>query len=133
MSKFTEAELAYLKSQHLGRLATVNQRGEPENKPVGFRYNPELDTIDIGGPNHSQSQKYRNVAGNGLVSFVVDDALPTGEGRGIEIRGKAEVFPEGGKEIYSWFSPEIIRLTPKRIITWDLTGKVLPVARRTIE
>ena len=30
MSKFTEAELAYLRTQRLGRLATVNERGEPQ-------------------------------------------------------------------------------------------------------
>ncbi len=39
LSKFTEAELEYLQSQRLGRLATVNQRGEPQVAAVGFRYN----------------------------------------------------------------------------------------------
>ena len=49
MSAFTPAEIAYLQSQRLGRLATVNAAGEPHVVPVAFRYNPELDTIDIGG------------------------------------------------------------------------------------
>ena len=56
MSKFTEAELEYLKMQWTGRLATVNKLGEPQNTPVTFRYNAELDTIDIGGPNNSKPQ-----------------------------------------------------------------------------
>ncbi len=30
MSHFTPAEIEYLKSQRLGRLATVNQAGEPQ-------------------------------------------------------------------------------------------------------
>ena len=51
MSKFTPAEIEYLQSQRLGRLATVNEKGDPHVVPVGFRYNPELDTIDIGGHN----------------------------------------------------------------------------------
>ena len=76
MSKFTEAELEYLKTQRLGRLATVNERGEPQIAPVGFRYNAELDTIDIGGHNIAETQKFRNGACNGLASFVVDDVLP---------------------------------------------------------
>ncbi len=49
LSRFTEAELEYLKTQRLGRLATVNQRGEPQVAAVSFRYNPEFDAIDIGG------------------------------------------------------------------------------------
>ncbi len=69
LSKFTEAELEYLQSQRLGRLATVNQRGEPQVAAVGFRYNSELDTIDIGGHDMANSQKFRNIARNGLVFF----------------------------------------------------------------
>ncbi|MBO0778982.1 MAG: pyridoxamine 5'-phosphate oxidase family protein, partial [Ktedonobacteraceae bacterium] len=57
MSKFTEAELAYLKTQRLGRLATVNQRGEPQVAAVGFHYNAELDAIDIGGFDMANTQK----------------------------------------------------------------------------
>ena len=130
MSKFTEIELAYLKTQHLGRLATVNQRGEPQNAPVTFRYNPETDTIDIGGPFMSQSQKYRNVARNGFASFVVDDMTERG-GRGIEIRGRAEALPEGGQTVQPTFAPELVRLIPKRIITWDRAGE-LPFSRRNV-
>ena len=69
MSKFTEAELKYLKTQQLGRLATVNKKGEPQVAPVSFRYNPELDTIDIGGYDNGNTQKFRNIANNPTVSF----------------------------------------------------------------
>ncbi|HZR41178.1 MAG TPA: PPOX class F420-dependent oxidoreductase [Ktedonobacteraceae bacterium] len=133
MSKFTEAELAYLKTQRAGRLATVNQRGEPQIAPVTFHYNEELDTIDIGGPNNGQSQKFRNIARNGLASFVVDDYTSRG-GRGIEIRAHAEVCSEGGQAIHPAFSPELIRLTPRRIITWDISGQTLPwpASRRNV-
>lgn len=133
MSKFTEAELEYLKTQGTGRLATVNQRGEPQVAPVTFRYNAELDTIDIGGPNNSKSQKFRNIVRNGLASFVVDDHTSQG-GRGIEIRAHAEACSEGGQAIHPAFSPELIRLTPKRIISWDISGKALPwpVSKRNV-
>lgn len=132
MSKFTEAELEYLKTQRLGRLATVNQRGEPQIAPVGFRYNAELDTIDIGGHNIATSQKFRNIASNGLAAFVVDDILPPFVPRCIEIRGTAEVLSDGGQSMGSGYSPELIRLTPKRIIFADLaTG--IPQSARNIE
>ena len=69
MGTFTEAELEYLRTQRLGRLATVNKHGEPQIAPVSFHYNAELDTIDIGGLNIGETQKFRNVARNGLAVF----------------------------------------------------------------
>ncbi len=48
MSVFTHPEIDYLTSQRLGRLATVGPDGRPHVVPVGFRYNAELDAIDIG-------------------------------------------------------------------------------------
>ena len=58
---FTDAETAYLASQRLGRLATIQPDGSPQVKPVGFRYNPGLGTIDVTGFNMTTSQKFRNV------------------------------------------------------------------------
>jgi pyridoxamine 5'-phosphate oxidase family protein len=122
MSKFTGIELEYLKTQRLGRLATVNKNGEPQIAPVTFSYNVELDAIDIGGLNMGETQKYRNVAHNGLVSFVIDDVLPPFQPRGVEIRGHAEALPDGGQNISATFSPALIRLRPGRIISWNLTA-----------
>ena len=73
MSAFTEAELEYLSTQRLGRLATVQPDGTLQVSPVGFHHNAELDTIDIGGYNMAASRKFRNVADNGRVAFVIDD------------------------------------------------------------
>lgn len=76
---FTEAELAYLRSQRLGRLATVTPASHPHQVPVGFRLNPD-GTIDIGGPNPN-AQRYRNIRKNPNVSFVVDDMTPDEPGK----------------------------------------------------
>jgi pyridoxamine 5'-phosphate oxidase family protein len=122
MSKFTPIELEYLQTQRLGRLATVNKNGEPQIAPVTFRYDAELDAIDIGGLNMDETQKYRNVAHNGLASFVIDDVLPPFQPRGIEIRGHAQALPDGGQRISPDFSPALIRLTPGRILSWNLTS-----------
>lgn len=97
MSNFTPAEIAYLQSQRLGRLATVNEKGDPHVVPVGFRYNAELDTIDIGGHNIVPTKKYREAVRHGRVAFVVDDVLPPWRARGIEVRGRVQAYPEGGK------------------------------------
>jgi pyridoxamine 5'-phosphate oxidase family protein len=48
-SLFTPAEIEYLRSQPLDRIATVGSNGQPHVTPVGFRYNVENNTFDIGG------------------------------------------------------------------------------------
>ncbi len=120
MSNFSQAEIAYLDSQRLGRLATVNAAGEPHVVPMGFRYNPELDTIDIGGRNLGSTKKVRDIASNPNVAFVVDDVQPPWQPRGIEIRGRAQLLSEGGQAINPNFGPEMIRITPTRIISWGI-------------
>src|SRR5437879_13701289 len=103
MSKFTAQEIEYLRSQRLGRLATLSAMGEPHVVPVGFRYNAELDTIDIGGHNIGKSKKFRDVARDGRVAFVVDDVLPPWKPRGVEGWGLDEVLAEGGRQIVAAF------------------------------
>ncbi len=132
LSKFTEAELQYLQTQRLGRLATVNERGEPQVAAVGFRYNAELDTIDIGGYDMANTQKFRNIARNGLVSFLVDDVLPPWKTRSLEIRGEAQALLEGGHSIAPNMSPALIRITPRRIIFWDATTEPVNGSKRNV-
>ncbi len=76
MSVFTDEELNYFAEPKLGRLATVGPDGQPHVAPVGFRYNAELDTIDIGGHALDRTKKFRDVKANPRVAFVVDDVLP---------------------------------------------------------
>lgn len=120
MSAFTRAEIEYLASQQLGRLATVDGAGEPHVVPVGFRYNPELDTIDIGGHNLGKSKKFRDAAKTGRTAFVVDDVLPPWQARGVEVRGRTEVFSEGGEGVNPDFDAELIRVHPARIVGWRI-------------
>jgi pyridoxamine 5'-phosphate oxidase family protein len=99
MSRFTGAEIEYLQSQRLGRLATVNEKGDLHVVPVGFRYNPLEETIDIGGLNIVPSRKYHKALRHGRVAFVVDDVLPPWKPRFAEVRGTVQAYPEGGKEL----------------------------------
>ncbi|WP_307802164.1 PPOX class F420-dependent oxidoreductase [Actinomadura violacea] len=124
---FTPAERAYLSAQDLGRLATVGPDGGPQVRPVGFRLNGD-GTIDVGGPANAGSRKYRNVLANPHVSFLVDDktaaddpdAVRPGWGRGVEIRGTAE--PVKGRMPFGegFFSDDLIRIRPVRVISWHI-------------
>ena len=133
MSDFTPAEIEYLNSQRLGRLATVNAAGEPHVVPVSFRYNPEEDTIDSGGLNVGATKKVRDIKNNPNVAIVIDDVLPPWQPRGIEVRGHAQFLPQGGQAINPNFGPEMIRIVPTHIISWGLNSSARNASSRKIE
>jgi pyridoxamine 5'-phosphate oxidase family protein len=123
---FSDAELAYLTSQRLGRLATVRPDGTPQVSPVGFRHNPATGTIDIAGYTMSTSRKFHNVAATGHAAFVVDDiaSLDPWRVRCLEIRGRAEAIahPADAPTGYTdGMDPAIIRVHPDRIISFGIT------------
>jgi pyridoxamine 5'-phosphate oxidase family protein len=130
MGVFTEAEVEYLNSQRLGRLATAVD-GRPHVVPVAFQYNPDEDTIDIGGRSFAQGKKFRDVQANPNVAFVVDDlaSVQPWRPRGIEIRGEAGVHTSGGKALRPGFDDEFFRIRPVRIYSWGLVDGVPASAR----
>ncbi|MFI7613390.1 PPOX class F420-dependent oxidoreductase [Nonomuraea terrae] len=127
---FTPAELDYLATQHLGRLATVAPDGQVQNNPTGFFVDPASGTITIGGHALGASKKFRNVRAGSTVSFVVDDlaSVDPWSPRGIEIRGTAVALTDQEPPA-PFFSREIIRITPSRIVSWGLDG---PRASRAV-
>jgi pyridoxamine 5'-phosphate oxidase family protein len=127
---FTELELEYLRSQRLGRLATVQPNGAVQNSPVGFGFNEELQTIDIGGHNMAASQKFRNVAAGSKVAFVVDDvpSVDPWTVRCLEIRGDAEALTDPKDGTPNRAGP-IIRIHPRKIISFGVDPDA---GRRTV-
>ncbi len=120
MSVFTGNELDYLQKQRLGRLATVDAQGNPHVVPVGFRYNSDADTLDVGGHGMAQSKKWRDVRRHPRVTFVVDDVLPPWQPRSVVIEADAELLESGGEQFGQGFDHEIMRLHPIKIIAWGL-------------
>jgi pyridoxamine 5'-phosphate oxidase family protein len=121
MSAFTQSELEYLgerRPERLGRIATVGKDGTPHVVPVGWRLNPELDAIEVGGMNLTATKKFRDVRRSGRASIVIDDleTIDPWKPRGIEIRGRAEAV-EGER-------PRI-RIRPERIVSWGLESDSL--------
>ncbi|WP_020672128.1 PPOX class F420-dependent oxidoreductase [Amycolatopsis nigrescens] len=121
---FTEHEREYLRAQGLARLATIGPAGSPQNHPVTYRVNEDTGTIDIGGPNLSESRKYRNIQADPRVSLVIDDTAPRAvgpggqRGRGLEIRGVAELLRD--EPMMEGFTRDLIRVHPRRLVAWNL-------------
>jgi pyridoxamine 5'-phosphate oxidase family protein len=135
MSAFTPAEISYLNTQRLGRLATVGASGEPHVVPVGFQYNEKEDTIEIGGHSgFAKRKKYRDVSEHHTVAFVVDDIVSVNPWtvRGIEIRGEAEILPTGGQELAPGLDPEMFRIRARRIVSWGIDSDMTSLQARSI-
>ena len=112
MTGFTDAERAYLASQHLMRFATASLTGKPDVAPVTF----ELDGDDVvsGGFDITRTVRYKNVRANPRATLVIDD-LATVEPwapRGIKILGIAAIEETGGTPRF--------RVTPQVVISWGI-------------
>ncbi len=115
---FTKREVDYMRSQPLGRLATVDGNGQPDNAAVGFRVDDD-GVISIAGMDIAASRKGRNVlAGNSRAAFIVDDleSIDPWRPRGIRVYGRIELVgaagepPQGGR----------FKLTPETSWSWGI-------------
>lgn len=88
---FSPDELAYLRTQPLARLATLNPHDQPDVVPVAF----EVDETGFwvgGGATVVATRKIRNVAaGRRRVAVVVDDLVSMDPfvARGVRVYGTA--------------------------------------------
>lgn len=104
---FSKVELEFLRSQRIGRLATVGPTGAPHVMPVMYRLEDDGTlTFDADGV------KLRNLAAEPRVALVVDAMGPK---RGLAIQGRASII-----------GPERARLAPRRTYAWGLSGDAGP-------
>ena len=117
---FSKAELDYLKTQRLARVASTSRKGTPEVSPVGFEFDGRYFWIG----SHSQdiffrTRRYRNItSGNERVSLVVDDlaSVDPWRPRGVKVSGRAELMDHEGM-----FGPgKYFRITPRVTTSWGI-------------
>jgi len=128
---FTPDELTYLNDQRLGRLATVDAAGAPQNNPVGFVIDAATGHVLIGGRDLGATRKFRNVRGHPAVAFVVDDLASVDPWVvcGVEVRGFAQALTDVDPPMPG-MNREVIRITPHRIASWGIEpGQQLAVRR----
>lgn len=110
---FTQREVAYLHSQRLARIATVDSVGQPDVSPVGYRF--DGGTFYISGFDVANTRKFKNiVAGNTKVALVIDDLLSVDpwQPRAVRIYGTASLVKENGRSL--------IRIVPQITWSWGL-------------
>lgn len=98
---FSEVEIEFLRSQRIGRFATVGPTGWPHVVPVMYAVNDDgsLD-FDVDGV------KLRNVQTESRAAMVVDAMGPK---RGLAVQGRVSLI-----------APERARLLPVHKFSWGL-------------
>jgi pyridoxamine 5'-phosphate oxidase family protein len=141
MTAFTDAEIEYLRTQPLGRIATVGSDGRPHVTPVGVFYDPATETIAIGSAaDMAASKKFRDVRRRPDVALVVDDlaAVDPWSPRGIEIRGHGETHVDGGEDVGRRLGADFpfdvawIRIRPRRILAWGIDSGSFELSARDL-
>jgi pyridoxamine 5'-phosphate oxidase family protein len=117
----TDTEQAYLQSQPLGRLATVDSNGAPQNSPIGVFFDERTGEVLIGGHAMGETRKFRNVQANPQVAVVIDDLVSTDPWtvRGLEIRGTAVALSDVEPPV-PFMSRQVIRITPTWVAAWGI-------------
>jgi pyridoxamine 5'-phosphate oxidase family protein len=117
---FSEAEITYLKSQYLARLATVSSEGQPTVDAVSFEFDDAR--FYVGGSALPSSRKYKNIAnGNHKVSLIIDDleTINPWKVRGIKVHGLAEIVERSGR----FGLKEYLAITPTISWSWGIEGE----------
>jgi pyridoxamine 5'-phosphate oxidase family protein len=122
MTELTAAQIDYLASQRLGRIATTGSDHKPHVVPTSLRYNAELGTVDVGGHHVATTKKYRDVQANGWAAIVVDDLVSTDPWtpRMLEIRGRAQAIATGGTALGAGFGDSFIRIHPEKVNSFGI-------------
>ena len=98
---FSAAELEFLRSQRIGRFATVGPSGWPHVAPVIYAVDDDGGLeFDVDGV------KLRNLTHESRAAMVVDAMGPK---RGVAIQGRVRLI-----------APERARLEPVRKFSWGL-------------
>lgn len=120
---FDDAEIAYLRSQPLARLATVGEGGQPDVVPVAFEFDGTYFWVGGVGSSVLSTRKFGNVAaGDGRVALVVDDLVSVQPfvARAVRVYGVAD----GPVERVGMFGPGIfLRITPTVSWSWNMAGE----------
>jgi pyridoxamine 5'-phosphate oxidase family protein len=119
---FTDQECEFIRSQGIGRLATVGPGGQPDVVPVAVEFDGEH--FWVGGPGAvAQTRKFRNVAaGSTRVSIVFDDLLSMDPfvARGIRVYGEAE---QPFERVGMVGPGTYMRIAPTTSWSWNLAGE----------
>ena len=117
--ELTDAELAFIKEQRIGRLATASPSGAPDVSPSLAIYRRSLGVFLFGGQGIERTRRYNNARRNPQASLVFDAiSWDPYELKGLKVAGSIEVHVADDAVNLGAMGIPLLVLRPERKWAW---------------
>ena len=122
--ELTDGELAFIKEQRIGRLATASPSGAPDVAPALAIYRRSLGVFLLGGQGLERTRRYNNARRNPQASLVFDAlSWEPYELRGVKVAGSISVHVADDEINLGTMGIPLLVLRPERKWSWGLEEK----------
>ena len=122
--ELTDLELAFIKEQRIGRLATASPSGAPDVAPALAIYRRSLGVFLLGGQGIERTRRYNNARRNPQASLVFDAiSWDPYELQGVKVAGSISVHLADEEINLGTAGVPLLVLRPERKWTWGLEEK----------
>ena len=119
--ELTDGELAFIKEQRIGRLATASPTGAPDVAPALAIYRRSLGVFLLGGQGLERTRRYNNARRNPQASLVFDAlSWEPYELRGVKVAGSISVHVADDEINLGAMGVPLLVLSPERKWSWGL-------------
>jgi pyridoxamine 5'-phosphate oxidase family protein len=122
--ELTDGELAFIKEQRIGRLATASPTGAPDVAPALAIYRRSLGVFLLGGQGLERTRRYQNARRNPQASLVFDAlSWEPYELRGVKVAGSISIHVADEEINLGVTGTPLLVVRPERKWSWGLEEK----------
>ena len=122
--ELTDGELAFIKEQRIGRLATASPSGAPDVAPALAIYRRSLGVFLLGGQGLERTRRYQNARRNPQASLVFDAlSWEPYELRGVKVAGSISIHVADEEINLGAMGIPLLVVRPERKWSWGLEEK----------
>ena len=122
--ELTDSELAFIKEQRIGRLATASPTGAPDVAPALAIYRRSLGVFLLGGQGLERTRRYQNARRNPQASLVFDAlSWEPYELRGVKVAGSISIHVADEEINLGAMGMPLLVVRPERKWSWGLEEK----------
>ena len=122
--ELTDGELAFIKEQRIGRLATASPTGAPDVAPALAIYRRSLGVFLLGGQGLERTRRYQNARRNPQASLVFDAlSWEPYELRGVKVAGSISIHVADEEINLGAMGMPLLVVRPERKWSWGLEEK----------
>ena len=119
--ELTDGELAFIKEQRIGRLATASPTGAPDVAPALAIYRRSLGVFLLGGQGLERTRRYQNARRNPQASLVFDAlSWEPYELRGVKVAGSISIHVADEEINLGAMGIPLLVVRPERKWSWGL-------------